>query len=206
MAHQAVDVPTQDVGQRQQAQAVRAGCAVDDHGIPAAILDEPAERSEREQVVQSGDDDELVDVQAVEVGPAEEPPEVVRDDAPGALQLTSAVEVYPIHIRRHCHRVGAEAGGEHIAERVSGVSRQPRCVRVPSGRRECSGRRQGGFTNTTLAGHKDNAHPHSAQPKPAGLRVPRAGHEPFEPKDPRRSLAPLLVDGRLDQRSSPRRA
>ena len=189
VAHQAVDVPTQDVGSVNRRRLSALG-VVDDHGIPAAILDEPADAASASRWSSPGTTMSSSTCNG-RGRPAEEPPEVVRDDAPGALQLTSAVEVYAVHVRRHCHRVGAETGGEHVAERVSCVSRTPPACERLSGRRECGGRREGGFTNTTLAGHEDHPHPTARNLNPLDSACP-GKFTTIRAESPWRSLAPLL--------------
>ena len=166
-----LEVPAQDLGEREQAEGLGGRGAVDhDHVVlPGSGMTVHLEKGE--ELVHPGEDEELLGLDAAGSAPIEHVHQLTADRAPVAVELALGVDLLAVEIGNDLARVGSQAHGKGIGERMGRVGGGDQCPMTGVG---CSQRRaggDGGLAHSSLAGDEDDPH---AQTVPVTLlRSPR---------------------------------
>ena len=103
-----VEPPARDVGEREQPQRLAGRRAVDDHDVPAAVLDVALELEQAEQLVAAGRDGQLLGRDAVDALVDEQPAEPALDRGPVALELVLRLHLLGPQAAADLGRLGAD--------------------------------------------------------------------------------------------------
>ena len=90
---EAVDVPAEHVGQREQPQRLGRRCAVDHDDIPFTAVGVVGQVGEGEHLVEPGHDGELLGLDALDPGPGQDLEQPRPDVAPRPLEAQAGVEL-----------------------------------------------------------------------------------------------------------------
>jgi hypothetical protein len=167
---QPLQISAHGLGEGQQPQGLGRRAAVDHDDVPGAGLRCALHRGECEQLLDTGQDRQLVRDQLVDARPGQHRGEVVAQPAPRTLEQCPGVDVRgeqaadPVDLRR----LAAELGLQCVAQRVGRVRGDGQ--RLAAGPREMGGRRrgEGGLADPTLA--REQHHPHRTRVNAA--RIP----------------------------------
>ena len=154
-----VDVPAQRLGQREQAQGLRRGRAVDHDDVPAVRRDLVAQLEQRQHLLCAGQHGELLGGDRVDARRVQNRAQVVLDLRPGALEPALGVDLLHPAARLDLDRLGAHRHRERVGQRVRGIGGQHQGAQpgAPGQHRSAGGRR--GLADAPLAGEQQNPHP-----------------------------------------------
>ena len=163
---QALHVPAQRLGQREQPQGLGRGRAVDDDHVPAARAGVQAQLEQSEHLLGAGDHRHLLGGDRIHPGGIENRQQVALDVGPGLLEPQLGVDLMdeqPVgDLGRLCvHPTRGAVGVGQRVRRVGGQDERPE----PAGGGERG--RAGGdgrLADTALAGEEDDAHARAPLP------------------------------------------
>ena len=181
-----VHVPGQDVGQRQQADRLRRRRAVDHEQVPRPLVRVLLDLGQGEELVQTGQDRQLLGLDVVETPPAQELDQISLDGSPGVLETLRRVHLLspqPVH---HPGRVRPERTVEGVGQGVGGVGGHHDGAQTGVGTAERRGRGHGRLAHASLAREEQCPHApdstrslrfRSAVPmiRPSALRLTKPG-------------------------------
>src|SRR5262249_61585107 len=81
----AVEPPADDVGVAQEPQRLTGGGAIDDQDVEPALAGVPEDLQQAKELLQAGEDDQLLAVDVGDIGPAEDAGQPALHRAPPAL-------------------------------------------------------------------------------------------------------------------------
>ena len=153
----ALHVPRQDVGQREEADGLRGGRAVDDDHVPVVRRRVGLDVGEGEDLVETRDDRQLFGLEAVHPRPGEHLAEVRLDVLPGLLHPLLRVELLAPQTVRDRRAGGRERHVERVGQRVGRVGGQHHRAQAGVGAAQCGGRGRSRLAHPTLAGEEQDA-------------------------------------------------
>ena len=176
---QPVEVPAEHLGQREQAQGLGGGGAVDDDQVPVAAVGLVGERGEGGDLLGAGQRGELVGDDRVDTHRVEHPEQVVAHDLPVGLDGG-------VRADRERVQAGLDLGGlapgarggevdvEGVAEAVCRVGRHDQRPQARAGGPDRGGGGGRRLADAALAGHEDDACHGGGQPSARFLSSVRA--------------------------------
>ncbi len=163
---EAFEVAGEGLGEREQPQRV------DDHRLPRARVREPVHLGEREELLDAGQDGQLLRVELVDSGAREDRAEVAAQVVPGVVDEVARVDLGGEQSRVHFGRSAAERDAERVAEGVRGVGRDDQRLAAVRGELGGGGGGQRRLADAALAGEEQDArHPAFSTRRLSSLRA-----------------------------------
>ena len=153
-----VHVPGQDIREREKPHGLRRRCAVDNQNVPRPRVGVLFDLGQGEELVQAGQDRELLGLDAVETAPAEQFDEISADRSPGVLEALGGVDLLRPQALGHRGRVRSQGAGEGVGQGVGGVGRHHDGAQSGVGAPQRGGRGDGRLAHAALAGEEQRPH------------------------------------------------
>ena len=126
-----LDVPRQNLGQRQQPERLAGRRTVHDDEVEPPGLDLRAQLEQGQHLVGARQDDQLLGLQCVDPRAGKQPPQVGLDVVPAALERGLGVDLHGVQPGVHLARLTGQRHPECVGERVRRVGREHQCLDTP---------------------------------------------------------------------------
>ena len=150
-----IRVPLQDLWEAQQPQAVGTRRAIHDDGFPLPAQRKRSKAGQHDQLVQTRNDDELVQPQPVNLDHPQHALQVVGYRRPRLLEFVPGIDLQSVQIAGDRNRIRSDRPPQYVRQGMGCVRRDEESSGTAIGGIDGRRRRERCFANATLSCHQD---------------------------------------------------